>query len=280
MDLAGPSDARLPAIEAPRPAHRRHGPIRTLGVALSVVLGHAPEAAAVPRSDPDALALLANHEVQVLDPAVHTVVGSPAHGRRDRYRLRDPSGTEQLFKVSSPEEALNAVAATLVADAMGIPTPPVTLASFQGRLGTLQPWAAGTVALPDLRLDHPEVHAALVESPSFQAQRRRIRAFDHVINKADHFNALNLLVRVGDPDAPEVGDPPEVLAVDNDLAFYLTRLAPAPAVVDEETRAALRSLLAGWGPLSERLALCIGADKAAGVHDRAAALLAAAEGAR
>jgi hypothetical protein len=198
---------------------------------------------------------------RTLDPARYTPVGEPSWGTSESTILQDTQTQERfLFKPSEGEAqvpraqgvginqgdyARRAVAATRVADAMGIQTPEVELVSWNGREGSLQKWF-NAQTLADIKFNDPVLYDKVINSAEFKRLKADMDAFDYILTNIDRGNnEANFLV-----EFDRGGKVDKLIPIDNELAFppspeRAVLRGEAPALPDRVSRAAYQHLQDG-----------------------------------
>jgi hypothetical protein len=93
--------------------------------------------------------------------------------------------------IKAGDRARRAPAAAELANRMGIKTPKAELVMWNGKIGSLQEWEAGTTKLFDLRTSNPKLHGEIMASQA----KKDLDAFQYLIAGMDAHEG-NYLVKI------------------------------------------------------------------------------------
>lgn len=144
--------------------------------------------------------------------------------------LVDAEGRRCLFKYDTPETRADvAIAYARVARLVGVDTPGIRRARWQGALGSVQEWRTAP-ALVEVRADG--THAQMLQSPEYLESVSAMTVLDAVVAYYDRHEG-NVLV---DPEG-------HAIAIDNDWAFYPQGIAELYEPLTPRSEAVLATLV-------------------------------------
>ncbi len=191
-------------------------------------------------------------------------------------KIIDPqTGETYLFKPSTledPHSGRHEIASGTVAAELGVRAPTVEMVQFEGKIGTLQKFAAGE-RLGDIQRKNPARYEKIRNSPEFQRELHQVHALDYLIDNWDRdsvmlFNADQFIVAFD-----ESGRVKEVTAIDHDRTFYdpsgkRHARTPLPKEYSPELRAKIRDLSNNRQALRQKLAASLSPAEIDGLMQR------------
>ena len=132
----------------------------------------------------------------------------------DCWMFKRAAGGKVVGGIDAASQPRRAVAAARLAEALGVATPPITLAQFNGEYGTLQPLLPNVIRA-DLHEWGRRSHTVDEVPDALDRQRSDIAVLDYVMRSLDRvaYGLHNLLID------ETVAGTPRLVAIDNDLTF-------------------------------------------------------------